>query len=151
MLSWNHINLLACNIKNIVNALRIYTQRVNSGMSSSSQYYNNRNTLELKVGKKATIQLQLHLRACDIQWFNDDSKEYIAEILSLVSSNVIPTLFEEKQEDETKADSGSSKTAGVEKGSLSLPLYLHPCILPCILTGAGRLLLPTSPLQPDSH
>ena len=79
-------------------------------MSSSSQYYNNRNTLELKVGKKATIQLQLHLRACDIQWFNDDSKEYIAEILSLVSSNVIPTLFEEKQEDETKADIGSTKS-----------------------------------------
>ena len=79
-------------------------------MSSSSQYYNNRNTLELKVGKKATIQLQLHLRACDIQWFNDDSKEYIAEILSLVSSNIIPTLFEEKQVDETKADIGSTKS-----------------------------------------
>lgn len=79
----------------------------------SCRYYNTRNALELRVGKRTTVQLLLHLRQCDVVWFNSDTQNHISQILSLISKNIIPGLLSETK-DGTKgskdnASSGTSK------------------------------------------
>jgi hypothetical protein len=60
--------------------------------------YGTRNLIQLKVGQRHTIELQLHLRTCDIKWFNVDAKSNISQIFSLVSKSVMPEVLNNDEE-----------------------------------------------------
>jgi len=68
--------------------------------------YGTRNLIQLKVGKRHTIELQLHLRTCDIEWFNVDAKSKISQIFSLVSKSVMPEVL--NNDEETPYNKGGS-------------------------------------------
>jgi hypothetical protein len=54
--------------------------------------YTTRNVVELKVGAHRSTQLELHLRTCDIKWFNENRDRNMEQILSLVSRDIIPQI-----------------------------------------------------------
>jgi hypothetical protein len=71
--------------------------------------YGTRNLIELKVGKRHTVQLQLHLKTCDIEWFNDQTKNKLNQLLSLLSKDVMPDIF---NNEEIQNNNGSRKSSG---------------------------------------
>jgi len=70
--------------------------------------YGTRNLIQLKVGKRHTIELQLHLRTCDIEWFNVDAKSKISQIFALVSKSVMPEVLNNNDEEKTPYNKGGS-------------------------------------------
>lgn len=58
--------------------------------------YRSRNLIELQVGKKYIVQVQFHLRSCDLEWFNKTGEENIAQLLSLISKHILPSEFQEE-------------------------------------------------------
>lgn len=52
--------------------------------------YRTRNLLDLKVGKSHCIQIILNLRAKDLNWFDDNSNEYMKELIEIMSTSILP-------------------------------------------------------------
>lgn len=81
--------------------------------------YTTRNVVELKVGAHRSTQLQLHLRTCDIKWFNENRDRNMEQILSLVSSEIMPQICNEQfqwqnNKGKTVDKKGPVKTADTE-------------------------------------
>ena len=64
-----------------------------------SSKYGTRNLIELTVGKKYSLRVQLHLPTSEVDWFNEDANENMSQLLSLVSKNVLPVDFAEDIDD----------------------------------------------------
>lgn len=79
--------------------------------------YGTRNLLELKT-KSHTLQVQLHLRTCDVAWFNQNIKDNIAKLMSLISKRILPVEFKEEIENfHFKGTNGAGGNGGGNNGN----------------------------------
>lgn len=60
-----------------------------------------RTFLEVKVGQQQCVEVILHIRRSDIQWFNEDNTEQdkFDELLELLEDKVLPRMFEDELEE----------------------------------------------------
>ena len=58
-----------------------------------------RQTLELRVGKRHTLEVVFYLRRRDIEWFHSRT-EHKEEFYHLLSKKVLPVVFEEELQDQ---------------------------------------------------
>ena len=81
-----------------------------------SSCYGTRNLVELRVGKNGALQVQLHLRSCDVGWFNENSTGCISQLLSLISKKILPQEFQEELENTAakKVPSSSVRSTNIE-------------------------------------
>mmetsp|Transcript_19172 Transcript_19172/g.28711 ORF Transcript_19172/g.28711 Transcript_19172/m.28711 type:complete len:288 (+) Transcript_19172:105-968(+) len=72
--------------------------------------YGTRNLLDLRVGSAHSIQVLFLLRTVDLSWFNDNSKEYIKQLIQILSKSILPVECKEEIENgNTKYSSNDNK------------------------------------------
>lgn len=63
--------------------------------------YGTRTHIEVRVGKFHSAEVALHLRRCDLQWFNrgnGDGGSFMPQVLQLLQASVIPRMFSDEIE-----------------------------------------------------
>lgn len=100
-----------------------------------------RTNLELRVGKNAVVDIVLHVRKADLQWFNNNDNEssdsdldHTADLFQVLQQSVLPRMFQNEIEDSHYA---SSKTSSDNSSNTKPPPKLGPGGIP-ILAGEER-------------
>lgn len=78
--------------------------------SSRMSAYGTRTLIELKVGIGSALQVQLHLRTCDVEWFNENAVENVSQLLSLISKRILPDEFKDDIENSPMPSTAAKKT-----------------------------------------
>lgn len=62
------------------------------------QLQGTRTFLEPRVGSKHSVEVILHLRSADLEWFHSNGEEHFQEILHLLSDSMVPRMCYEEVE-----------------------------------------------------